>query len=161
MNKMSSRKPRCGLPNHLPHLTWLAISSHLRRRDELISATRVARSLRAAPALSAHREEPKEHLFAASAAEATRFPSAGRPRFSRSCRIHGCFSKSKKKVAYVPGPHGRHRGQGPQAIAALTVLYTTRGEKSLFGPPAICQCGRTKAPFWLGSSPSRRASEQC
>ena len=72
MNKMSSRKPRCGLPNHLPHLTWLAISSHLRRRDEPISATRVARSLRAAPALSAHREEPKEHLFAARGAEATR-----------------------------------------------------------------------------------------
>ena len=72
MNKMSSRKPHCGLPNHLPHLTWLAISSHLRRRDEPISATRVARSLRAAPALSAHREEPKEHLFAARGAEATR-----------------------------------------------------------------------------------------
>ena len=72
MNKMSSRKPRCGLPNHLPHLTWLAISSHLRRRDEPISATRVARSFRAAPALSAHREEPKEHLFAARGAEATR-----------------------------------------------------------------------------------------
>ena len=72
MNKMSSRKPRCGLPNHLPHLTWLAISSHLRRRDEPISATRAARSLRAALALSARREEPKEHLFAARGAEATR-----------------------------------------------------------------------------------------
>ena len=69
---MSSRKPRCGLPNHLPHLTWLAISSHLRRRDEPLSATRAARSLRAAPALSAHREEPKEHFFAARGAEATR-----------------------------------------------------------------------------------------
>ena len=72
MNKMSSRKPRCGLPNHLPHLARLVISSQLRRRDEPISATRAARSLRAALALSARREEPKEHLFAARGAEATR-----------------------------------------------------------------------------------------
>ena len=72
MNKMSSKKWRFNRANHLPHLARLVISSHLRRRDELISATRVARSLRAAPALSAHREEPKEHLFAARGAEATR-----------------------------------------------------------------------------------------
>ena len=72
MNKMSSKKSRFNRAHHLPHLARLVISSHLRRRDELISATRVARSLRAAPALSAHREEPKEHLFAARGAEATR-----------------------------------------------------------------------------------------
>ena len=48
------------------------ISSHLRRRDERISATREARLLRAAPALSARREEPIEHPFAARAAEGTR-----------------------------------------------------------------------------------------
>ena len=72
MNKMSSKKSRFNRANHLPHLARLVISSHLRRRDELISATRVARSLRAAPALSAHREEPKQHLFAARGAEATR-----------------------------------------------------------------------------------------
>ena len=58
--------------NHLPHLARLVISSQLRRRDEPISATRAARSLRAALALSARREEPKEHLFAARGAEATR-----------------------------------------------------------------------------------------
>ena len=40
--------------------------------DLAISATRAARSLRAALALSARREEPKEHLFAARGAEATR-----------------------------------------------------------------------------------------
>ena len=72
MNKMSSKKSRSNRANHLPHLARLVISSQLRRRDEPISATRAARSLRAAPALSAHREEPKEHLFAARGAEATR-----------------------------------------------------------------------------------------
>ena len=72
MNKMSSKKSRFNRANHLPHLARLVISSQLRRRDEPISATRAARSLRAAPALSAHREEPKEHLFAARGAEATR-----------------------------------------------------------------------------------------
>ena len=45
---------------------------HLRRRDEPISAARAARLLSAAPPLSARREEPKEHLFAARGAEATR-----------------------------------------------------------------------------------------
>ena len=72
VNKMSSKKWRFNRANHLPHLARLVISSHLRRRDELISGPRAARSLRAAPALSAHREEPKEHLFAARGAEATR-----------------------------------------------------------------------------------------
>ena len=72
MNKMSSKKSHFNRANHLPHLARLVISSQLRRRDEPISATRAARSLRAAPALSAHREEPKEHLFAARGAEATR-----------------------------------------------------------------------------------------
>ena len=72
MNKMSSKKSRFNRANHLPHLARLVISSQLRRRDEPISATRAARSLRAALALSARREEPKEHLFAARGAEATR-----------------------------------------------------------------------------------------
>ena len=54
--------------------------------------------------------------------------------------------KAKKKVVYVPGPHGRHRGPGPQAIAALTVPYTTRDQNSLFGHP-----GRTAANVRAGA----------
>ena len=48
MHKMSSRKSRSDPPNHLSHLTWLVISSHLRRRDEPISAARATWALAAA-----------------------------------------------------------------------------------------------------------------
>ena len=57
-----------------------------------------------------------------------------------------CFYKSKKKVLYVPGPHGAHAGHRPQAIAALTVLYNTRDQNSLFGHP-----GRTAANVRAGA----------
>ena len=72
VNKMSSKRWRFNRANHLPHLARLVISSHLRRRDELISGPRAARAFASQPALSAPREEPKEHLFAARGAEATR-----------------------------------------------------------------------------------------
>ena len=159
---MSSRKSRSDPPNHLSHLTWLVISSHLRRRDEPISAARATWALAAARDMASRAGRsplvsPKSVAPAAAGCRA----AARRKSALRSPSQIAERSKSKKKVVYVPGPHGPPLGGTPQAIAALTVLYTTRSKKSLFGPPAICQCGRTKAPFWLGSSPSRRASEQC
>ena len=156
---MSSRKPRCDPPNHLPHLTWLAISSHLRRRDEPISAARATWAPAAARDMASRAgRSPLVSPKSLAPARAAGCRAAAR-RKSAFClilpfRIADC-SKSKKKVSYVPGPHGPHRGDTPQAIAALTVLYASRGQNSLFWPTRQCKRGRRKAPPWLGSSPSR------
>ena len=142
---MSSRKFGSNPPTTCsPDL--LVISSHLRRRDERISATRAARLLRAAPAFLARRGEPIEHPFAARAAEGTRISLRWAAEVVEELQKHGMLYKSKKKVLYVPGPHGPAWGAAPQADGTRTILYNTRGQKSLFGHP-----GRTAANVRAGA----------
>ena len=151
--------------NHLPHLARLVISSQLRRRDEPISATRAARSLRAAPALSAHREEPKEHLFAARGAEATRISLRWAADVLEELEKHGMLIwKGSRRVPFlasrglrwgtVPAPNGTKGVRG-------TPLHRKATQPAPGGGGGKCTRGRRKAPRWLGSSPSRRIPEQC
>ena len=163
VNKMSSKKWRFNRANHLPHLARLVISSHLRRRDELISATRVARSLRAAPALSAHREEPKEHLFAARGAEATRISLRWAADVLEELEKHGMLIwKGSRGVRFLAS-HGLRWGSAPASNGTKGVRGTPLHRKATQPAPGggggKCTRGRRKAPRWLGSSPSRRISD--
>ena len=165
MNKMSSKKSHFNRANHLPHLARLVISSQLRRRDEPISATRVARSLRAAPALSAHREEPKEHLFAARGAEATRISLRWAADVLEELEKHGMLIwKGCRGVPFLAS-RGLRWGPGPQSNGTEGVRHTPVHPKATQPAPGggggKCTRGRRKAPRWLGSSPSRRIPEQC
>ena len=151
--------------NHLPHLARLVISSQLRRRDEPISATRAARSLRAAPALSARREEPKEHLFAARGAEATRISLRWAADVLEELEKHGMLIwKGSRGVCFLAS-RGLRWGSAPASNGTKGVRHTPLHRKATQPAPGggggKCTRGRRKAPRWLGSSPSRRIPEQC
>ena len=124
MNKMSSKKSRFNRANHLPHLARLVISSQLRRRDEPISATRAARSLRAALALSARREEPKEHLFAARGAEATRISLRWAADVLEELEKHGMLIWKGSKGVLTPR---RTSWSGTLNVAETSVGHALRG----------------------------------
>ena len=110
--------------NHLPHLARLVISSQLRRRDEPISATRAARSLRAALALSARREEPKEHLFAARGAEATRISLRWAADVLEELEKHGMLIwKGSRGVRFLAS-HGLRWGTPPASNGTKGVRRT-------------------------------------
>ena len=163
VNKMSSKKWRFNRANHLPHLARLVISSHLRRRDELISGPRAARAFAPRPALSARREEAREHLFAGRRRKQLEFPSAGRPMSSRSWRSTECLIwKGSRGVPFLAS-HGLRWGGPPASNGTKGVRHTPPHRKATQPAPGggggKCTRGRRKAPRWLGSSPSRRISE--
>ena len=165
MNKMSSKKSRSNRANHLPHLARLVISSHLRQRDVPISATRAARAFAPRPALSARREEAREHLFAGRRRKQLEFPSAGRPMSSRSWRSTECLIwKGSRRVPFLAS-HGLRWGSAPASNGTKggrgTPLLQNGPQGPKGGRGGQCTRGRRKASSWLGSRPSRRISEHC
>ena len=148
MNKMSSKKSRFNRANHLPHLARLVISSQLRRRDEPISATRAARSLRAALALSARREEPKEHLFAARGAEATRISLRWAADVLEELEKHGMLIwKGSRGVPFLAS-HGLRWGTVP----------ASNGTKGARGTPLLQNC--PQGPQGAGAANVRAGAER-
>ena len=165
VSKMSSKKWRFNRANHLPHLARLVISSHLRRRDELISGPRAARAFAPPPALSARREEAREHIFAGRRRKQLEFPFAGRPMSSRSWSILEMLIWEPSRGVPFLASHGLRWGWLPASNGTKGGRGTPLDQKATQPAPGgrggQCTRGRRKASRWLGSRPSRRISEQC
>ena len=130
MNKMSSKKWRFNRANHLPHLARLVISSQLRRRDEPISAARAACLFRAAPPLSARREEPIEHPFAARAAVGTRISLRWAADVLEELEKHGMLIwKGSRGVCFLAS-RGLRWGTVPASNGTKGVRHTPLHRKA-------------------------------
>ena len=163
MNKMSSKKSRFNRANHLPHLARLVISSHLRRRADL--GTQSSSCIRTSTSALSSPRGGQRTPFCRTAAEATRISLRWAADVLEELEKHGMLIwKGSRGVCFLAS-HGLQWGTPPASNGTKGVRHTPLHRKATQPAPGggggKCTRGRRKAPRWLGSSPSRRISEQC
>ena len=167
MNKMSSKKSHFNRANHLPHLARLVISSHLRRRADL--GTQSSSCIRTSTSALSSPRGGQRTPFCRTAAEATRISLRWAADVLEELEKHGMLIwKGSRRVCFflfLYTYRGLRWGPGPQSNgtkgARGTPLHPKATQPAPGGGGGKCTRGRRKAPRWLGSSPSRRISEQC